>query len=326
MRTSEFDRMVVYVCALMAGVSVICGGQAAFGADDPNAMWDPATHLAPRWQSVSLTTQVENNSERFDPCDLLPDLRYSRTLSISGEVDITDSDGLIAFTSAVTGVIATDETGRVIHVDAGSGFSIYQGIRVDPARAGRVATTAPYRFATSIPMSMSPNVVYPQLIGRLEWSWYVLIAGSYEVVDVPFKVTQDWVPLVPGMEILVEEASAEGNKYQYRIQARYNADQVAYVTWSPIPVRAGEELADRMVIETQILNAQGQPVGSASSGYNRTSSASSSGSGEQRTYTLSGNGTCADCGTATTFRYRFAVNPYQQEVRLVLKDIPVPSF
>jgi hypothetical protein len=120
--------------------------------------------------------------------------------------------------------------------------------------------------------------------------------------------------------------AADDNGYQYHIQARYNPSLVAYVTGSPIPVGTGDELADRMVIETQILNAQGKPVGSTSPSYSRTSSTYGSGSGQQKTYTISGSGTCNDCGAATTLRYRFAVAPYQQEVRFVLEDIPVPTF
>ncbi len=331
MRTSELNRIAAYVCALTMGVCAICGGQAVLAADEPgssdppdvNAPWDPATRFSPHWLSVSLTTRIDSQSDSPGRSEPPQELRYSRTLSITGEVDIIDSNNLIAFTQYVSDVLATDESEREIPSNpSGSSMRMYQTLRTSPARAGRAASILPYTFSASMPMD--PNAGYPLLIRRLEWSAYALVAGGYEAVDVPFQATQDWVQLVPGLEILVEQATVEANKYQYRIQSRYNSRQVAYLPEGVSFIHEGEKLVDRMVIEIQILNAQGKPTGGETGGFG--TSYTGSGSGQQKTYTINGNGTCSDCGTATTFRYRFAVYPYQQDVRFVLEDIPVPGF
>ena len=327
MRTSEVTRSTTYVCALVMVMCALWGSQAAFGAGEPNspvtpdanALWDPATHLTADWTSVSLTSQIDKSSDSPGP----QTLESSRSLTISGEVNIIDSNGLIGLTSSVASAFVTDENGREIPNSSGS-FPVrfYQPPHSMPAMPGLAGGLQPYHFSVSMPMD--PNVAYPQRVSRMEWSMYALVAETYEVVDVPFKVTQDWIQVVPGLEILVEQATAEGNKYQYNVRARFNVKQVDWLLGGSVFMREGDELADRLMLEIQILNAQGKPVRSGSGAFG--SSSSGSGSGNQMTYTMTGQGTCENCGAAATFRYRLAVNPYEQEVRFVLENIPVPTF
>ncbi|MBN1505307.1 MAG: hypothetical protein JW955_00590 [Sedimentisphaerales bacterium] len=324
MRTSDLNRMAMYVCALAMIVCAICGNQIMLAAGDADDVWDPATHFAPHWTSVSLTTRVDAPSDAAAGTGVPLDSQYSRTLSIQTEADIIDSNGLVALTPTVTNLLITDENG--LEIPTGdireSLLRMYQTVRVNPARAGRLASVLPYSFGVSVPMDA--NAVWPQLISRMEWSAYALLAHAEEVIDVPFRVTQDWIPLAPGLEILVTQARTEDNKYEYIIRSRYDPNQVAYLSEGLVFIHKEQQLADRMVIETQILNTEGYPVGGTAGSSGHYTASPGSGLDGQKTYTVSGNGTCSDCGTATTFRYRFAVAPYQQEVRFVLEDVPVP--
>jgi hypothetical protein len=331
MKTGELNRIAMYVCALVMGVCALCAGQDVFGAEDangpvvadPNAMWDPATHLSAHWTSVSLTSRIDSPDRSPDPCGVQPALEYSRSLSIFGEVSIIDSNGLIAFTSVVADAFAADEDGREIPNDSGSfPMRMYRPLHLEPAPSGLATGLRPYPFSISMPMD--PNAGYPKLVSRVEWSMYALVASRYEFIEMPFKATEKWLQILPGLEILVEQASAQGNKYQYRVQARVDDRQVAWLSGGSVVLREGDELPDRLMLEIEILNAERKPVAGGSGGF--STSTTGSGSGDERTYTTTLSGTCSDCGTATMVRYHFVVDPYEQEVRFILRDIPVPTF
>jgi hypothetical protein len=321
MKPSEFSKIARYVCALVATLC-LCGGPiAAAGEPDANTPWDPADHLAAYWTTVSLSSSIQNpNKLVIDPCALQP-LEYRRSLSIGGDVEVIDSNSLIGLSTTASHVVALDENGREIPVSSSSvPPRWYQAVRSFPS-VSRLGGFRPFHWSVSIPRD--PNAGYPQLLSRLDWSMYALVATSYEVVDIPFKVTEDWVQVVPGLEILVEQADAQGAEYQYRIQARYDAGKVSFHSGGSMLMWDGDELPERMHIETQILGAEGKPVGSTGGAFG--TSGTGHGSDGRMTWTIRGTGSCDDCGQATSFRYRFAVNPSEQEVRFVLEDIPMPT-
>jgi hypothetical protein len=154
---------------------------------------------------------------------------------------------------------------------------------------------------------------------------YALVADKFESADLAFKTTADWVELVPGLKVLVEKATVDGTRYEYQVKSQYDLRKVSYLR--PFPsLSSSAALPERIVLEMQILNEKGVPVGGAGGSGAFGSGMSGTGSGEQMNYTSSGSGTCSDCGQATTFRYRLAVKPYEREVRFVLENVPMPSF
>jgi hypothetical protein len=154
---------------------------------------------------------------------------------------------------------------------------------------------------------------------------YALVADEFEVADLPFRVTPDWVELVPGLKVLVEKVTLEAARYEYHMKSQYDLRKVSYLWRGPF-ASLSAALPERIVIEMQILNEKGVPVGGAGGSAGFASSTGGTGSGELMTYTSTGSGTCSDCGQATTFRFRLAVKPYEREVRFVLENVPVPAF
>jgi hypothetical protein len=185
-----------------------------------------------------------------------------------------------------------------------------------------VSELQPYHFSVSA--TLDPNALYPLFLSRLEWSMYALVADGFESADLPFQTTADWVELVPGLKVLVEKATVDGTRYEYQMKSQYDLRKIAYLRPFPSLSSSGA-LPERMVLEIQILNDEGVPVGGSGSG-GFSSSTGGTGSGEQMNYTSTGSGSCDDCGQATTFRYRLAVKPYEREVRFVLENVPMPRF
>jgi hypothetical protein len=326
----------------LVGALVLCAGSVGLGQDiylfggetiagdpnepapaDVNVPWDPAGHLSAYWDSVSLASRLYNpirNLTRHGP--IAPD----RSLSVVGVIEVTDSNGLIGLTTFPADVLALDQDGKEFYRYDGSPFMrMYQTPRTLRVPIGRPGPAGLQPYSFSIGTTLDPNAAYPVLLSRLEWSLYALAADKFETVDLPFQTTADWVELVPGLKVLVEKAAVNGTRYEYQVKSQYDVRKVSYL--QPMPRRTDAEvLPEKLVLEMQILNDKGVPVGGAGGSGSFGSSMGGGGSGEQMTYTSSGSGSCSDCGQATTFRFRLAVKPYEREVRFVLENVPVPGF
>ena len=329
-----------FICALAFGVCTAGYGQAIylFGGDvlsgdpnepavakeDPNAVWDPAEHLVPYWDSVAFRSRTYNWARQPDRDPNVLD----RTITISGELDIVDPNGLIGLHWSTVDILVLDQDGDLFHRRGvlPSFTRLYQPPDYRPSfepDGTRVLELRPYNLVVAIPIDTDLEQ-YPLFFSQVEWSTYALVTDRVETVDVPFKKTDDWFELTPGLELLVEKAVAEGTQYEYTIKARYDADTVSYLQRGNIFVSEHQPLADKIVLEMQLLNAEGKPVGGGLGGFpSSTTTASSDG---QKLTTKTGSGSCSDCGQAATIRYRIAVKPYEREIRFVLEDIPMPSF
>ncbi len=328
------------ICALALGVCTAGYGQAIYlfagdvlpgdpnepapAKEDPNAVWDPAEHLVPYWDSISLTSRIYNPSREpdRDPNDL------DRSIAISGEVDIVDTNGLIGFSWSTADVLVLDQDGDVFYRSEVRP-SLTRSYHPPDYRSSlgpdgtRVLELQPYHLVVAIPIDPSLEQ-YPLFLSQVEWSTAALVTDTVETADVPFKKTDDWFELTPGLELLIEKAVAEGIAYEYTIKARYDADTVSYLTRGNIFVNERQPLAEKIVSEMQLLNAEGKPVGGGLGTLGGSTTAT--GSDGQTLTTSTGSGSCVDCGQVATIRYRIAVKPYEREIRFVLEDIPVPSF
>lgn len=333
-------RIMWLICALALAVCTAGYGQAIylFGGDvlpgdpnepapakeDPNVAWDPAEHLVPYWDSISLTSRTYNWARQPDRDPNALD----RSISISAEADIVDTEGLIGLSSLPADVLVLDEDGDVFYrSEARPSFTrFYRPPDYGPTLGIGGALSSelrPYRLSVSIPIDPSLEQ-YPLFLTQVQWSTYVLVTDKVKTVDVPFKKTDDWFELTPGLELLVEKAVAEGTKYEYTIKARYDRDTISYVAGGTIFVHEHQPPAEKIVLEMQLLNAEGKPVGGGSGAFG--SSTRATGSGGQMLATSTGSGSCGDCGQVATIRYRIAVKLYEREIHFVLEDIPVPSF
>jgi hypothetical protein len=327
--------VVLCVCALGAErPAPFPRGDILIAAEDPNGVvppveadlnktWDPAEHLVADWESiaVSMTSRLYNVA-------LKPDAKVEGpqwSLSLATIVDLVDSTGLIGWTTTPTSVLAFDELGRVV-ASGTSGSSMvrwYQQPRSLTAIPGFPGDIFQNRFSLNLPVN--PHTAYPDVLGRVEWTMDVLLAEEIKTVDVPFAVSEAWVELAPGMEILVEQATVEAGKYQYSIKTRYDRTKVDYLMSGSVHLWRDQQPPAAAVLKMDVLNAEGKSIRDLGGG-GFSSGSSGSGSNNQMTGTARGSGSCEACGTAATIRYTLAFGMYEQGVRLAVENIPVPAI
>ncbi len=315
MRTGMWSQWLIVVGCACAVTSV------SWAQVDVNAPWDAAEHFEPYWDQVRFEAQLYNPAERPDR-----DPNTTRFLTVSGAVRQLDKTGLIGVDTWPRNALVLDQDGIEIHREVDQpGFSRWYR-SLDDIRhiAGPGLWNDDIRHSVSIPMD--PNLGYPVSLSRVEWSMSVLVAETFEVVDVPFEANENWVKLVEGLEILVEEAAVEEGKYSYLIQAVYAPDIVTYSTGGHWHVRRDEAPPAVLVVKTEMLNAAGKPVRDPNASGGFSGGTSGTESDGLMIATSTGSGSCSACGDVATIRYTFAFNPYEQEAQFVLEDIPVPSF
>jgi len=296
---------------------------------DPNQTWDPADHFAAVWESVSadLSARIYNPALPPVPWGTRP----KRLLSMTALITVTDSNGLVGFSRTAAGVHALDQNGHVIPVsqtDDDSGRLYYWF----PSRMTKPTPGIGYTIWFDLDSAIS-QVPYPSLLRRIEWSVYALVTQTFRTVDVPFQVSNQWIELVPGLEILVGQTTLAAGKYEYRILGRCDPTKVSYVPGRPIHLAPADLPPEVIVTKIDVLDAngnsiaaQGQGTFSSTSGvgtiFTSVPGAAYQGPGGSTT----GSGTCPICGTAATIRYTLALKPYEKEVRFILENVPVPLF
>ena len=305
---------------LVLGTCTLCG--VAFAQGDPNALWDPAEHFLPYWESVELEARIYNPAARPDE-----DPNTQRQLRVQGAVEMIDYAHLLGVSTQMRGVVVLDQDEAEIYNTQGQDPPMrwYRETEDVKSSAGFGERADEFNFSVSIPMD--PSKGYPTSLSRIQWSVGALVAETFEVVDVPFEPNEEWIELVPGLEILLEEASVEQGRYAYKIQAIYDPDSIDYSSGSSWHFRNDDAPPATMLIDMDMLNAAGQSVHDLSA--SGASGGSSSGRGTSdglMEVTSTGSGSCSACGDVTTIRYTFALAPYEVEARLALEDVPVPGF
>jgi hypothetical protein len=302
---------------------------------DPNQTWDPAQHVAAVWESVSADLSATIYNPALPPTQMSTRTRASRRLSMSGQITITDSNGLVGFCTTATAVRTVDQDGNVIPgvrtLNETGRLYMAPGTMTRPGAPDTKGVSA---YVVSIGLdSASPVIAYPSLLKKVEWSMYALVAGTFQTADVPLAVTNEWIELVPGLEVFVEQSAIGRGEYQYRIKARCDPKKVSYVPGSAIHLSPGDLPPEVIVAKIDVLDAHGisipaQGIGSFSSTsaeavfYTSTAGVLNKEPGGIST----GSGSCAVCGTATTIRYTLGLKSYEKEVRFTLENVPVPSF
>ncbi len=304
---------------------VLCAGMLAglvSAQEEPNVPLDPADYFEPLWRSVTLQSQLYNPVEEPDR-----DPNAQISLSISGGLRVLDGSGLVGVDNRESEIVAFDQDGVEIYASAAEPpiSRSYDTIAHATRLAALMGRDNEISLGLSIPLS--PESGYPSALSRVEWSMNVLMADEFMTVDVPFEPNEAWVELVPGMEILVEEAAAEEGRYSYHLQVIYDPNLASFSTTGGGHFWRDEVPPAAMMMAMDILNAEGEPVyePGTSGGF------ASGGSGQPpvdglRAHTATGTGRCGTCGDATTLRFTFALAPYEREARLALEDVPVPSF
>ena len=339
----QFDDGGIFVLAVNepADLGVLAAPLAA-GAPD---VWVPAENVVATWESVTAMSKLYNPAASTAE---LPE----RSLSLAARVDVVDVNGLLGFDSSEKGTLVLDEKFRVVYSQAVPERYCHfywplRYIKKMPTPGQWVSELQPYPLTVNMPLD--PNHPYPMSLGRAEWSMYALVNTEAKTVDVPFGPSGEWLTLTPGVEIKVEQATAESGRYQYRLATHYQRSKVLWATsGAAIMIWTFDPTPEVIVTNLDILDGQGQSLkeetgsGSSTAGGSGAGGFSGGGSGgdgsadlittaaepsgDLMTGTSSGMGSYSGGGTATTFRFTLALKPRQQQLRFILENVPVPSL
>jgi len=305
---------------------------ALWAQTDTNARWDPNTHLLayPRTCQLSADYFLPEQGEAIWTS-------FDRKISLSGRIAVPDPNGLIGLSKYPTDIQAWDELGNPLESGSDDDDKVIY-VPLEYAATLWVPTmewmldAVPYDF--SLALRLDPDSPFPTALSRVEWSMTVLLSDRFEVIDIPYAETEDWTELVPGLEMLVSQAYAAEGQYNYVLQSRFDPGRVVHRdyrdrgSWEDGGYPWTETKAPELVvIAIDVLDAQGHSVhyqgsdaGSATVGAYRELFA------EPAVVARHGIGNCQACGQAASFRLTLAYEPYEQEVRLSLEDVAVPSL
>jgi hypothetical protein len=300
--------------------------------EDVNTPWDPNTHLVAYPHRFRLTAESINLDE--------PEVVWVPSfgkMEFFGQVAVADANGLIGLSTVPEDILVWDDLGNPIEgiADSRSTLGYLPPLYVATLRVPgdeRILEVMPYNF--SIDMQVDQADSFPLALSRLEWSLGALLGETFELIDVPFATTEDWIEVVPGLEIMVEEAIVEAGRYEYSMKSQFRPSDVAHPDYRAVSSRnengytwLGKATPGVAVAAMEIVDANGNSVHYQGSGGGITSTVrSTQASVDRATVTRIERSTCSACGEAAFFRYTIAWEPYEQEVRFVLEDVPVPGF
>jgi len=316
---------------------VAAAGEPNETVTEPNKPWIAAEHLTAGWESIALTTRHFNK-------DTPEHKMYSvmRSMSLEGRIEVTDPNGLIGLAEIAMDASAFDEAGkRIPTARISQSAPPYRPLRemigVWVPTGERIVSFAP--FTCSIDM-LDSDGPFPVALGKVEWSMAALLSDTFKVVDVPFVVTDDWIELAPGVEVLVEQAVAEGGRYEYRTKTRYDPNRVQYLRARKATSRPRSlaEIRDRedyswpdgvlpeiIVTEIDVIDVEGNSIRRGSEGviaFGDNFVASDYPWIVIHDY----SSRCPDCVDAAFIRHVLAFKPYTRRVQFVLESVPVPRF
>jgi len=303
-----WKRGIIRLIVVALGASMAAAGQP--NAADPNQAWDPAAHLTGDWTGVSVSARIDRDAN-------VP----ARFIAVAATVAVTDPNGFLGLSRTTMSVLAFDPNGQqVCSTPSVRDRTYWPPTRIWVKKAGRlVPQLQPYKVPVDIPLD--PNRACPVMVSRLEWSMYALVAGTFKSVDLPFKTSNQWADIAPGLQVLVTKASITGTRYAYSLMLKHDRMKVRLVPVSGhVTVGGGWTLPEVTVSGVDLRDGQGDPIEEqacyGSLGVPRSDSS-------EITDTLSGSGHCTNCGTAVTIHLVLGLDAYEKEVRFTLPNIPI---
>lgn len=284
---------------------------------EPNdPAWGPSDSFVPAWKEVKLSTRLSNPEEVSGAIEL----KSTQSLQISLNMYKGDLRNMISDTTFLRALNAqaVDEQSKVYTMEGWA-----SSLRID-------TTPSPSFFADrpgnlSINFDMDPNAGYPAWFDQVDFTVEALFTRAIRTVKIPFEASDEWIEILPGYTVQVEEANVVDETYSYRLNTLSDSPD-SRPTSSLFRLGRDEDISNAMPkymdMGLTFLNADGADVISISQG----SSRSSSGSGSDTEYVMSGQGSCSACGGVTTIQFQFAVDPYIAQMFYQLNNIPVPTF
>jgi hypothetical protein len=293
-------------------------------APDPNQPWDPAQHLTATWEYV----YAEMSSGIYNPA-LMPSMQPTGPqyyLSLSIRMNVVDSNGLIGLSYSPVSAQAFNRNGQAVcSMPADPTLSRYY----QPVRPTSVLVTGPDGIMTVttmlashvyVSMPLDPGARLPSVLDKVVWSTNLLLAREQRTIDVPFAVSDTWIELAPGLEVLVEKAFAEDQEYEFSVRARWRSAQADYSSRGSIFLYRDAKPADAIVLSMDVLDDQGKPIpgGTSSGNYSNVQGVMIGNN--------IGNGHGPACGKAKTIRYTLALGAYEKATQFAVDNVPVPVY
>ncbi len=284
------------------------------------------------WSSVTYSKTVSVHNPEVSSGTQGP--QASEGLSLSCQVVIADPNLVLGISREPIIEAIADGKGADIQaalVSSRSSFST----RYEPLRYRRryVTPPRPARWKTAVRSVLQlsqKESLRPQLVNELEPSrlqirldvgltgragdeigyvkghFYVLMAESFEYVELPFEPNDNWVRLTPDVEIQIRDAWSQGSSYRLRTETRPRGGASTH------SLSVESYLSDRIVVDRQFVNEKDKSTNYTGIGRLpfRVGGSHSGGGGFE--------------GTIKKVRYKIAVNPIHQEIPFVLENIPLP--
>jgi len=313
---------------------------------EPNDLrWDLAGNYEFRWTTVDLSTKVIKG----DVAD-----SYERTLTISGELRIPETEGLVAFESERPWVLSvSDGNGNAVPSQFGQGLGgrWYEN-NVWPLNVGPQGVWgSPFTLTLRLPDN--PKEPVPSSLAELVGYMYVLLADDVLFLDIPFDPNSGWheTEAAPDLQICIDPATppcpgppeyipvellpgASKGPWAFPYRPTTPVPLYRYRTWvkskSGAPVMALRDrgayyhrdvypLGDYAILRTELYDSVGQtsvnvPTQEIKSGVSDIRGTWCWGQMEQGRY-----------DAYDTIRHVVAVHPVEVKIPFVLTDIPVPS-
>ena len=298
---------------------------------DANGPWDPNAHLVvyPRTCQLSAEYHLPEDGEPVW-------MSVDRRIGLSARIAVPDPNGLIGLSRYPVDVVAWDEFGTVLEpTTIRNGPVVY----VPLAYASTIHvpemtwTVDPQPHDVSLDLQVAYDATsFPVSLSRVEWSTNALLSDQFEMVDLPFAPTDGWVEIVPGLEVLIEEATISDDSYQCNMQTRFDPDRIAHSDGLGLTIEREEGYLwlDQMspeliVIALEVVDAEGNAVRYQGGAGVLSISRSKKVVDGLTIITRHETGSCDACGQAAFLRHTIAYAPYEQEVRLVLEDVTLPA-
>lgn len=316
---------IVCVCLLPAGL---------WAQEDPNAPWDPSSHLFAYPRVCTLSTDYYTPEHEYGQGNWTA---FGRKIELSGKIAVTDPNGLIGLSKYPTDVLAWDDIGTILDpVSSGEPSLVYLPLEYTGTiwvpTMEHIVDPVPYDV--SIDLRQAPESPFPASLSRVEWSMNALLSNRFETVDLPFAPTDDWVEIAPGLEVFMEQAVVADDRYDCRMKSRFDPNEVVHPDYrartSAHPREKGYRWSDQrspeiVVIAVEVLDVQGNSVHYQGSGGGVLSVVLGMDDFEDpAVVTRIETGRCNACGQAAFLRHTVAYAPYEQEVRLAMEDVVLP--
>ncbi|UCE48780.1 MAG: hypothetical protein JSW47_01265 [Phycisphaerales bacterium] len=284
------------------------------------------------WSSISY---AETASLRITRVSDDQEQEVSERLRLSCEVEILDPNFVLGINRAPVIEEAMDGKGANIEIDRRPPGSVEMRYQAPRYRRRFVLPKKPAKWKTiirsvlrlppkrrsgprwvkeleacrmQIDLAVGAGEQSSEKIRRVKGHFHVLVAESFEYVDVPFKKSDKWVRLTPDVEVQVRDAFCDGTSYRLSTKARPEARGFRE------PLFAGSYLPDRLLVGRRLVGRDGKVVREHARMY-------------LLAYTPSGtsSGNDSEMVRIRKIRYVIAVNPAHYEIPFVLENIPLPK-